>query len=295
MNIIYVARHDRADQSNDEEGSISYALEKLGHSVMRINEKQVDNELPSGDLLLFHHWENYRAIESFRGLRCFWCFDPIECKTEPNLNPRWEIRRKWIERLTHICSLGFLTDGDYVHSDTSGKLHWLCQAADPRLDFTSEQKYAKSQTILFSGIATHGYTRETFVKFMTKKYRNRFLNITEGFHKDKLDKLLHNVGMSVAPDGPLGDYYWSNRVYLVSGYGGFLLHPYRESLTDHYKDKKEIVYYRNRDELVELIQYYTEHQEEGIQIAQNARKITSERHTYLNRCQEIMSIIRKQS
>ena len=51
MKIVYVAKHHSGD--NDDEGAICYALEALGHEVVRFRENEGDRAIEEdGDFML---------------------------------------------------------------------------------------------------------------------------------------------------------------------------------------------------------------------------------------------------
>jgi len=56
---------------------------------------------------------------------------------------------------------------------------------------------------------------------------------------------------------------------------------------------KEVVTYHNAEECAELIQYYLEHHEEREAIARAGQERTLREHTYYQRMQELVDIVRK--
>jgi spore maturation protein CgeB len=61
-------------------------------------------------------------------------------------------------------------------------------------------------------------------------------------------------------------------------------------LYDFFKDKEHLVVYHNDKEMIELIKYYSDHQEKRNIIASNGYEEVK-KHTYLNRATEILKII----
>lgn len=289
MRITYVAKH--SGQGNDDEGAIAYALEELGHTVKKIGEevKDVGKWVNTTDLLLYHKWSNISLANKFNCPKVFWYFDLVNMPNQ-GLDARFANRMNWIERATRDCDLGFLTDGDWVNADTTGKLVWLPQGADSR--FTGPGKQVeKDIPILMTGIKDNaGRGRLAFVQEMERTYGDQFVRVGWGVHQRELADLIARAKIVVAPDCPCTDHYWSNRVYLTLGFQGFLLHPYC-SLRHHYTDYLELVMYTSIDHLHDLITHYMSKRRESIAHAGYER--TMKEHTYIHRCEELIRIVRE--
>lgn len=294
MRIIYVANH--GGRGNDEEGAITYALTKLGHTVLRLREPKGRRAVRlQGDMVLFHKWDDVNTLQVFgeRGVvRVFWYFDLVDYPDE-TLRGRCQARMNWMERVLPHTDLGFCTDGDWVNRDKTGKLIHLPQGADSRYAGTPQWNPlgGKSIDILFTGIRHGGQERQSFVAEMSSIYGDRFLQVSSGIHGRDLGNLIASAKIVVAPDGPITNNYWSNRVFLTLGYGGFLLHPYCAGLEEYYEDREEIVYYYSREHLHNLINYYLNHPIERHTIAKVGWKRTLCEHTYLQRCKKLLEIV----
>jgi len=83
------------------------------------------------------------------------------------------------------------------------------------------------------------------------------------------------------------------RLYEATGCGALLLTDYKDNLNNLFEIGKEVVAYNSVDELVDLIKYYSAHEYEGQQIADNGQKRTLREHTYFNRMSELIDIIDK--
>lgn len=84
------------------------------------------------------------------------------------------------------------------------------------------------------------------------------------------------------------------RVFDVLGAGGFLISNYQEELTELFVEDKEIVLFKNYDELVDKIRYYLRHDDARKLIAYNGYKRVKENYTYENRINELINIVTKQ-
>lgn len=291
MKILYVARHTCG--LNDDEGAIGYALEKLGHIVHRIQQDSgyLASQIPDADFCLFHHWEDLNQIGRVEIPKVFWCFDLINYQ-DNELGSRNKNRIAWITKITDASDLGFCTDGDWVRQDTTGKLIQLLQGADERR-MRMPNRVDQDVPLLLTGAGRGGERRQRFVDDMRNIYGESLTHIESGIYQEKLASLIERSEVVLAPDAPATDHYWSNRVYMTLGFGGFLLHPYCEDLTHHYTSGREIVYYKNRQELDQLIDHYQGQPEERWEIQSRAFERTAAEHTYRHRCEVLMEEVQK--
>jgi len=77
------------------------------------------------------------------------------------------------------------------------------------------------------------------------------------------------------------------RNFEVPGSGGFLLTGDADNLTDYYQDGKEIVIYKNINDMIDKVKYYLEHNKEREAIARAGYNRTLHDHTYEQRFMEI--------
>lgn len=81
------------------------------------------------------------------------------------------------------------------------------------------------------------------------------------------------------------------RVYQASACGAFILHEEKGDVPDLFEPEKEIILYKNLDELPYLIEYYLKNEEKRKKIAENARKRFLSEHTPLHRAETLMKIM----
>lgn len=287
MKIAYIARHNNG--GNDEEGAVAFALEQLGHTVVRIGETAQGGD-PGCDFALFHHIRDVEAVKKWRLPKAFWCFDLIDADDRA-VAGRSRTRIEWADRMTAACDIGFMTDGDWV-AKRPGKLHWLPQAADER-EIGVGTASREVVPILMTGTSNDGTKRRSFVEEMKATYGSMFTQVERGVHGKALKNLIASAQIVVAPDGPITDRYWSNRVYLTLGCGGFLLHPYCAKLYEHYDDRRHLVYYRSRAELRELIREFLSSGANRARTSHNGMVHTREVHTYRHRCAQLVETVRR--
>jgi hypothetical protein len=293
MKVLFVARHNQVN-SNDDEGAIAHALLKLGHEVHALPEESAISAPTCGhDLLLFLKWRDAGAVRRIKCPRAFWYFDRVEFD-DPTLHARSEARKAWMREMLPIVDVGFCTDGDFVANDVSGKLVWLPQGADERV--VGRGNGEESIDVLFTGIRKGGQGRASFVEEMERHYGPRFRHVERGIHGRDLANLIAQAKVVVAPDSPVSDRYWSNRVYLTLGFGGFLLHPYCDWLKAHYShgsDLGQFIYYRSRKHLHELIRYFLPEEKLRREVGQRALDRTLAEHTYRHRVAELLRVCRE--
>ena len=73
--------------------------------------------------------------------------------------------------------------------------------------------------------------------------------------------------------------------------GGVYLTSFNPDLAQHFTIGEEILCYRNRDEMLELIRYYLQHRDEAQKIAEKARIRCLQEHRWLFRYQRMLEII----
>lgn len=81
----------------------------------------------------------------------------------------------------------------------------------------------------------------------------------------------------------------SLRVLDVLGAGGFLLTNYQAEIPMFFTNGEDLVMYESREDLVDKIKYYLEHEEERKQIAKNGQKKIQEHFTYDKQLRRIMN------
>jgi spore maturation protein CgeB len=73
--------------------------------------------------------------------------------------------------------------------------------------------------------------------------------------------------------------------------GGVYLTTFNPDLAQHFVIGEEILCYRNRDEMVELIRYYLDRPDEAAAIAARARARALREHRWLHRYQTMLEIL----
>ena len=76
MRIVYIAKHGPHD--NQDEDAISFAMEKLGHTVIRIQEAYAATaRRESGDFVLIHKLNELEILKAMRLPIVSWDFEAV--------------------------------------------------------------------------------------------------------------------------------------------------------------------------------------------------------------------------
>lgn len=78
------------------------------------------------------------------------------------------------------------------------------------------------------------------------------------------------------------------RAFDIMGCGGFLLTNFQADLLDDFVPGEDFVYYESKEDLLQKVDYYLEHEEERRAIAQNGHDKVAAGHTYRHRVREIL-------
>ncbi len=90
-----------------------------------------------------------------------------------------------------------------------------------------------------------------------------------------------------------GEYANNMRLYETTGMGAMLITDYKKNLNDLFKIGKEVVAYKNKEDLIRKVKYYLKHDEEREKIALAGQKRTLRDHNYLKRMKELTHILQK--
>lgn len=282
MRIVYFANHGNIN-SDDTEGHIVYSLKKLGHEVHRIMESAPMAVPDEGfDLFLFHKGGPHilKVLDRVKYPKVFWYFDKVDFMSTT--------RSEWMARVVPKVDLGFLTDQTWLLENPNPKLMILRQGIGDMNIKLGEPREEWKIPIVFTGSVYDG--REDFVSAMKLKYGRKFQVFNNKFIRELYD-FCASVDIFVAPQYPSDDFYWSSRIYITLGSGGFLIHPHCEGLAAEYIDGKHYVSYKTMDELFKKVDYYLAHPDEREKIRMAGYKKTIDQFTYTKRCKTLLGVI----
>jgi len=83
------------------------------------------------------------------------------------------------------------------------------------------------------------------------------------------------------------------RLYEATGVGAMLLTDYKDNLQELFDIGNEVVTYSSKEEAAEMVRYYLDHPREVERIAKAGQDRTLREHTYAQRMQELVPILKK--
>ena len=84
--------------------------------------------------------------------------------------------------------------------------------------------------------------------------------------------------------------YWSNRLWLTLGCGGFFLTAYVPGMETFFENKKHLVWYHNDQECLSLAEEYLARPEERRRIAMQGYQLMHEHHTFHHFADRVISL-----
>jgi len=236
---------------------VADALERAGHTVIRIDRDNTN--LIDCDYVLFAKLYKEDIILKARK------------KGIPSVCWVWDLYRgsplhdgKYL--IHYNADIVITTDGD-------DEYYTIRQAVSKTEKIMIEGK--KIHDVIFVGTAyVYGGRRE-----MIKRVKPKVFNNVRGL---ALNKLLGQTKIVLCDSFPSPNYL-SNRIYEMTGRGGFSIHPRHDLLPDYIPQ-----FERSKEK--EMIQYYLKHEEER----ENLRKIQFKNcPTYDDRIKELIKIIKE--
>jgi len=288
--IAYLGNWNKYTHSTEK--LVKYSLEKLGHKVIPIDEREFtikDILDVKADLFLFHKGTRWgkdvpfmvNLLSQVTSKKVFWYFDPITGIPE---------REMWMDMIIPYVDLGFMTNETWIRRHNYSNLRTLRQGCNDEDKSLGKEKEEYKTDIAFTG-SIYG-DREKFVEALKVVYGDKFKVFNSAFGKDFKD-LCATAKILVAPRHPNDDFFWSNRIYMTLGNGGFLIHPNFEGLKEEYEEGVHYVGYATGQELREKIDYYLEHEEERKKVQKTGYEHTIRNYTYTDRCKKLLEEIEK--
>lgn len=77
----------------------------------------------------------------------------------------------------------------------------------------------------------------------------------------------------------------------IMGCGGFLISNFQSGFLEHFVPGEDFVYYESKEDLLQKIDYYLEHEEERKVIARNGHDKVAAEHTYRHRVREMLGML----
>ena len=302
--------------SYSSENHHAKSLESLGHTVVKLQEKQakshviLDQALNS-DLFIWvhtHGWETTGRVSMD--------------------NVLLELKKAGVETITYHLDLWFgldrqkdLEDDNFYktigHFFTVDKLmaDWFNENTEVKGHFIPAGVYDKEcyiheayspdnfkYDVIFVGSKRYHHEhkyRSDLIDFLRKTYGDRFLHVggdgdTGTVRGDDLNKIYAQSKVAVGDSLNINfnyPYYTSDRLFESTGRGGFTIYPRITGLEEYFEDGNDIVFYEhgNLEDLKNKIDHYLSANLEREQIRVNGHERTKKDHTYIHRWEAIMS------
>lgn len=286
LKIIYFANFGNKG-SNFVEEDIKLALEKLGQEVIPIHESNYKKIKDiKADIFLFHKGGigKYISLQDFILLlnhitckKVMWYFDPIKLYPE---------REKEIETISQYIDFGFLVDDTWRRRHKFNNLYSLKEGIGTTYKGKVRDEY-KCDVAFVGNIYGR---REEFIISLKQRYGGSFKVFNNAFGQDLAD-LCASAKIIVAPDYPTNEFYWSSRIYLTLGLGGFLIHQDCYGLKPELIEGTHFVGYKGMKELIATIDYFLERDEERKIISKQGQKKVLEVCTFEDRLETMLEKI----
>ena len=292
------------EQAWSTEGYAAEALERVGHTVHRIHEYGVRD----ADEVL-------RQIQDFRA-QCLLFFkgrigvDPNDVQAVLRPDPTQLIdvlrrspvpaylwyydrvheyhadpgRLEWMRRVAPLCRVAFVTDGGLA---STGWANWhiLRQGISVPTITQVDVSEAQREDVAFVG-QIYGPRRDEL-----ETIRSQFkLNVVSNIFGKDLSSVIRGHRIIVGPGYPSAPGYWSDRIYVVLGHGGFFLAPEVDGMRKEGFDPGVHFAALGRDP-VRDIHYWLGRPVERARIARQGQELVLNRFTYEHRVTELCSKI----
>lgn len=287
MKIAYIGNFS----AHWHEEGIALCLEQLGHTVLRLQEenrpviefiKEVREFKPDfvlfaklriADALVF-----VKTMQMHRILTVSWTFDLyMGYVREPQI-PYYPFLK---------ADVVFTTDGGHDRQWlVAGINHRTLRQGIHPIDAWIAPK-TDGPDVLFVGSENHHYP---YRQRMMAKLQDTFPSfrwIGRGNPDEargaKLNEIVSSAKVIVGDSVPSPS-YWSNRIYEMTGRGGFVIHP---EVSDFDKEFPEVITYKHGDvdQLIELINFYLEKPDIRESIAEQSYRRCTTDYTFTKRCE----------
>ena len=172
------------------------------------------------------------------------------------------------------------------------KKHWhIPMACLPSSKFNpSPQK-----DLIFTGYIGYSQDRKIFIKEIKKSFDLDIYGVgnKQPIYNKELEKTLQNYKIALGHNCVNSPGYWSSRLYITIGFGGFFITPYTKLLEREFKNKEHLVWYKNLKEGKKLIRYYLEHNEEREKIRRQGYEYCQKNYNWDVRAKEFIKVFKE--
>lgn len=310
MNIIYLGNQKFHWCS---EVHISKTLEEMGHTVLRLQEDEIDAQSVQlitlqnkPDIFLWTRTPNFlkgdqqqmmtkikeagiKTVSYHLDLYC-----GISRENSIGSDPWWQ------------SDFVFQADGDpksmEIFKSKGINAYWMppgvyekeCYLGEPREDFKGDVAFVGS----YNYHPEWNY-RRVLIDWLKNTYKERFKLYPNPSYPvvmgDELNRLFASTKVIIGDSLCMNfkhQNYWSNRIVETPGRGGFIIVPFIKGMENIYKNEENIVWYEfgNFEQLKSLIDYYLVNNDERNKIRLAGHKLAKQ-HTFKKRLEEVFKII----
>lgn len=192
--------------------------------------------------------------------------------TEPQVFKPKQVEQKY---RSDICIVGYPYPNriqliQYLLQNTSYKIKVVGKWTNPLFRFRTNQNLVIHEGWVEPSVVASFYNGAKIV-----------LNTHRPFNLRQNQNKMGIIGKSI-----------NNRTFDVAACGSFQLIEFKEDLPTHFLDDDEIVSFSNNQELVQKLDYYMKYEEERQRIADNARKRVLKEHTFENRLEKMLGLMK---
>ena len=293
LRILYVGNFFEPWMSEEY---IAKSFEALGHYVKRRDETNIsdDNIIEDSkrgyDFLLYSKLRikgsQENVLKNVNIPKVCWFFDIY-----PKTIREKRLRGDWVQMADYF----FTTDnGNQEFYKKMGRSHECIRQGIYHEEAMEGKFNEKLKTkIFFAGAQNHWFSpRQQFLDFLQRTYKHDFNWPRRTTRQMRLNNSIASAKIVVGHNIRF-PHYWSNRIYEMTGRGGFFITPSVDGLEEEFEDGKHIICYedKNFDDLKSKIDYYLEHDDEREKIRKAGFEHCKNNFTYKHRCQELLNKI----
>lgn len=207
----------------------------------------------------------------------------------------WDIRPPIKFNFKDIIDCMFITSqGEvelYKKSYNIERIYYMPSAIMPEI--IHRNKFIKEEyDIGFAGLLSYSIyhkKRTQIIKYISKYFKviifkNLYKNLPEHYNKCK-------IVFGGTPDLKDLELYASNRIYVALSCSSCFITNYFKGLERLAENKKHLLWYNNKEELISLLKEYLNNDNLRNEIRKNAKELAREKHHYILRLKNMMDII----
>jgi len=195
------------------------------------------------------------------------------------------------EKIKYIDYIISTDTTDYTKNFGIKKYWHIPMACLPSFGFNpSPQK-----DLIFTGYTDYSQDRKIFIKEIKKSFDLDIYGVgnKQPIYNKELEKTLQNYKIALGHNCVNSPGYWSSRLYITIGFGGFFITPYTKLLEREFKNKEHLVWYKNLKEGKKLIKYYLEHNEEREKIRRQGYEYCQKNYNWDVRAKEFIKVFKE--